>query len=302
LIWASLKRLDNIFLLGKSELINIEFDSTGKPENLNRYLFYGSIACASLYDKIKVYPNMTTIVVYPGSVKTIPTPVYSDKGSLLFKVEQISLAKLIDGDKIFAELEKTVKSSKLLNFSEKELLNIALAPLGKIKGSRRQFNIKFANLGIRLVKKGLVDDTIAALMWLAAGTKALKNKTFLEFLEKVKQMTGKDFLPIMDNLTDGMITDLVNQTEARVKKENEAILKKERAKRKEEQAKRKKAEKLAEQTLAENKALEAQLRKYEVASTVRIKEKRARIEPKGKNQRTAGKQTKTVTKRKKLKG
>jgi hypothetical protein len=109
-------QLDKVFIADRKIIIHIEFDSSGKSNNLTRYMIYAAhlsykfsnLPGKNIYGdqatKKKIYP-VRTIVIYPANV-TIPSCVYTVEGSLLYTIEQISLADLINGVEILAELKK----------------------------------------------------------------------------------------------------------------------------------------------------------------------------------------------------
>ncbi|MDR1608937.1 MAG: hypothetical protein LBT38_11105, partial [Deltaproteobacteria bacterium] len=119
------KKPDKLYLLGKKVIINLEFESSYKLENIARYMLYASLISYtySAMSGYKISYPVRTIVVYPGNVK-LPTSVYTNTESLHFSITQISLNDVIDGDAILADISKRFREDPNLVLSEKEMVKL----------------------------------------------------------------------------------------------------------------------------------------------------------------------------------
>jgi hypothetical protein len=95
--------------------------------------------------------SVRTVAVYPDTVR-IPARVFTDKGSLLYSIEQISLGSAINGSEMLAEISRTFASNPSLALSEDQVVKLILAPLGRVRGDRKEFCRKIVSLGRSLFK------------------------------------------------------------------------------------------------------------------------------------------------------
>jgi hypothetical protein len=92
---------DKVYLLDNNVILDLEFDSSGETKDLPRYMLYVAHLAYTHTVKSKsdaVY-SVRTVVVYPDTVK-IPASIFTDKGSLLYSIEQISLGSVINGSEV----------------------------------------------------------------------------------------------------------------------------------------------------------------------------------------------------------
>ncbi|MDR1607335.1 MAG: hypothetical protein LBT38_02875, partial [Deltaproteobacteria bacterium] len=66
---------------------------------------------------------------------------------------QISLNDVIDGDAILADISKRFREDPNLVLSEKEMVKLVLAPLGKVTGNRKEFAKNTVSLAKSLFKE-----------------------------------------------------------------------------------------------------------------------------------------------------
>jgi hypothetical protein len=155
-----------VFQVNDDVLLNLEFETSPHEGDFPRYLM--ASAClsydyASKFDFEKAF-SVRMVVAYPYKVK-IPSNLCLDRGSLLFSVNTVSLGDLVDSDKFLLEMKEMLgKSESNPNFvlSEEDVMKIILAPMGRIKGSRRRFFQEFEPLKSSLLKNtDLIDENFA---------------------------------------------------------------------------------------------------------------------------------------------
>jgi hypothetical protein len=194
-------------------------------------------------------------VIYPANVKIPPNNI--DLGCISFKIDQISLNDLIDSDKILSDLKDNLTSNRPYQPSEEELVRIILAPLGMIKGDRKEFCRELASL---------------ALHWLVTELKLVDASNLIcyslleyldpeEFISIAKQKEVNMNFDFIDALTDGKFSAAINDC---AQKDAEIRIIKARAEAAETKAKAEAAEIRAE--AAEIRAVAAETKaKAEVA-------------------------------------
>jgi hypothetical protein len=193
---------DRLYLLENNVLLDIEFDSSNKPEDITRYMFYAALI-SSKYSAMsghKIYYPVRTVVVYPGNVK-LPTSIYTNTGSLRFTVEQISLNDVIDGEAFIADLKKRLDGDPKLVLPEDEVVKLVLASLGKVTGNRKEFAKNTVSLAQSLFKE---DEQQRDLALVVASTHALLGRGTLSDLlgggkkmnELANYLSGGDYMKV----------------------------------------------------------------------------------------------------------
>jgi hypothetical protein len=74
-ITSNFPRFDKLYQTGPFAITNIEFDSSGELENLDRYMFYSAFNSSWLYERYNKYPRLSTIVIYPNNITKFPPSV-----------------------------------------------------------------------------------------------------------------------------------------------------------------------------------------------------------------------------------
>jgi Skp family chaperone for outer membrane proteins len=136
-------RPDRLYRLADGSYLDIEFDSTGDPENLLRYGVYSSLLRLKVYYRDREYCTVYTVVIYPYGVKlptgvTLPPGAAAAEGDNHFQVTQVSIEDVVDGDKILADLRAKVELGHKPFESEEDVVKAALAPHGHVRGSHAE--------------------------------------------------------------------------------------------------------------------------------------------------------------------
>jgi predicted transposase YdaD len=117
--------VDFLCELEDDTLLHLEFQSTYKDNDVDRFMKYDSL----IFDKYK--KKIRTVVVYgPGIRQAIDEKNY---GSILYKVENIYVGKL-DGDQALKKLLNKAESK--IRLHEKDCAEIVLLPLMKFSVSK----------------------------------------------------------------------------------------------------------------------------------------------------------------------
>ncbi|MDR0355287.1 MAG: hypothetical protein LBJ64_06080 [Deltaproteobacteria bacterium] len=154
--------LDRVFMLEGRTILHLEFDSSGIPRDLCRYMRYAALLSYSYFmaSESEMPYSVRTVVIYPGGVK-LPPRVYASEGSLIYEIEQISVDEHIDGDQILSEISRTVQANPKVKLTGEDVVKFALAPLGKVRGKKPEFGRQAVRLAKSLAPAPDNDKAIA---------------------------------------------------------------------------------------------------------------------------------------------
>ena len=114
------RRMDFVFYLVDDTYLHIEFQTTFKKEDLDRFKLYDAL----LYEEKK--KPVYTAIIYGAGIDDSPTEL--NYGSLKYIVQAVYMGKY-DGDNIYSELKEKINQSGTLSSIDK--LNLIFLPLMK---------------------------------------------------------------------------------------------------------------------------------------------------------------------------
>ncbi|WP_128896060.1 hypothetical protein [Longirhabdus pacifica] len=162
--------VDFLCLLDDDTYLHLEFQTTSKQEDLDRFMKYDAL----LYDKYK--KPVRTAVIYGADVLSAKSEC--NYGSITYHVSNIFLNNY-DGDMITVELMKKAENEE--EFSQEELAKLILLPLMKTSESRSERVIDSGQIA-RKIKNEEIQNRILAMI-LAMSHKFLSDEQIDEFLE-----------------------------------------------------------------------------------------------------------------------
>lgn len=135
---VSEKRMDCVFLLEDDSYLHLEFQTSYRQKDLERFLQYD----VSLYRKKK--KRIKTVVVYASGVTQSDEVL--DIGSVNYRVHAFYLSRL-DGDKQYRELcQKISRDETLTEEDQLNLIFLPLMPTEKEQSERTQEALRLASL------------------------------------------------------------------------------------------------------------------------------------------------------------
>lgn len=138
-IKVSDRRMDFLFLLADDTFLHLEFQTTFKEGDLDRFLQY-DVSAYELYQK-----QIQTVVIYGADVNTaLENKVY---GSVKYDTQAVFM-KDYNGDQILRELCSKVESGKELN--EDDEMNLIFLPLMKSKVDKSERAIETVELAKKI--------------------------------------------------------------------------------------------------------------------------------------------------------
>jgi hypothetical protein len=148
---------DKVFLADDCKIVVLEFDSSGDPTNLTRYMSYAARLSAKYtsMSQGKVFHPVYFYVIYPANVN-IPPCDYTTEGNLLFSVKPVSIGKLFnddDSDEFLATMSQKLASDPNYIPSDEDFIHLVLSIFGRAKKNRKTFFRKVANLSNSLFYK-----------------------------------------------------------------------------------------------------------------------------------------------------
>jgi hypothetical protein len=201
-IQVTIKNSDSIFELSDNSLLILEFQSTKEPHSSIRFLEYG-VALAKITEaQYGFFKPIQIVVLYPANIYPLPNVSYSLRGTVEISFKQISLKDLIDGKKLINTLKKRLKTPNLMPddifSSPSELMELYLAPFGRLTDPYEEFVSEYLAIGVTL-SKILEDPSIFGNMLVTIPESELRTP----FQEEFKQMNQVDFL---DYLSGGQFS------------------------------------------------------------------------------------------------
>ncbi|WP_088363848.1 hypothetical protein [Bacillus cereus] len=196
-------RSDLVFLLSDNTILNIEFQSNTKVEDVERFCYYH----LNLYNKYKdEVKDIKTVVIYVPGVKSVKNEIKTNH--LSFKFDKIHLDDC-PGDEYLQQISEKILSDPNAELSKEEELALVYNPLMNIKDSPSDRAVEV----VKLVDK-LEDHTVKFKI---IGTVATLTKRFLtnEALEKIWEVFRMG--SVFERFEKEREQELVRKTERKVK-------------------------------------------------------------------------------------
>ena len=183
--------MDFVLLLEDDTYLNLEFQSSHKESDLERFASYN----LRLYQRDR--RKIKTVIIYSANVKNIYTSIL-DMGDLVYN-PHIIMMKDYDGNKIFAGLEEKLNNKE--DLTDIDMLNLIFLPLMSHELPREEIATKSVQLAKNIEDTQKRNACIASVF--AFASKYLEEENINNLLEVIK-MTDLATLLLRDAIEESM--------------------------------------------------------------------------------------------------
>jgi hypothetical protein len=234
------RRLSDLVYNTGESLLDLEFDSSGKSENVLRFFHYAVLLANKRFESSGEFLPVKTYIVHPGDV-SFPSQMFKEGNIINLPLIFISLASIIKSKDIFNLVKEKIELNKYLEITIIDWIKFVLLLYGDLpKAETNNYAIKMFNLVVSLPKSNLW-ETIFALTSVAVHPIIGKTDVFKQSTSRLADMDQQN-LQYLDEALGGFISKHFTAAEARFKAKAEAKVKEAEAKVREAEAKVKEAE------------------------------------------------------------
>jgi hypothetical protein len=198
----SIMHPDALFRLPDGAFVVIEFQTTSNPSDIGRFFRYASTVADNWFVSTGAPAEVWACVVYTAGAGALPPKTCLKDASLKFELRQTALADAIGAGEILERLAAAAEGRrpKLKDgfpLSRDEILEVLLAPYGKLPDDAEAFFKRRLDFGLRMARMYGKPDFLLGMM-ISVGCWA----TTEPYIEELKAM-DVDYDAQINELTGG---------------------------------------------------------------------------------------------------